>query len=251
MRSFLSTLILPLPILYLLLFCAFLLLIIRRRKPVRILFVTSLVWLFVISTPFIPGVLIRNLENKYPALTNVPSFSKDQPVCVVVLGAGHTVDPELPMTDQLSEEMLMRLAEGIRIYRQIPGSKLVLSGAAFEEPLTQARVVEKTAIALGVNPKDILRLDYTLNTHIEALEYSRLTGNRGNIILVTDAAHMPRAMKLFRRTGADPIPAPTNHFIKHSLTNHELDWLPSSANIAKMEYAIHEYAGLLWSYIEK
>lgn len=41
----------------------------------------------------------------------------------MVLGAGHVIDNAFPITSQLSRAALMRLVEGIRIYRMYPGSK--------------------------------------------------------------------------------------------------------------------------------
>ncbi|MBK7712495.1 MAG: YdcF family protein [Bacteroidales bacterium] len=41
-----------------------------------------------------------------------------------------------------------------------------------------------------------------------------------SLILVTDAIHMPRAMMIFRKLDIEPIPAPTNHIIKHSSLHH-------------------------------
>ena len=59
---------------------------------------------------------------------------------------------------------------------------------------------------------------------------------------------MPRAMYLFQKTGLNPLAAPTNHLIKKGKHTCFWDWLPSSANIRKMECAIHEYAGLAWAW---
>jgi uncharacterized SAM-binding protein YcdF (DUF218 family) len=47
---------------------------------------------------------------------------------VVVLAGGHKSDPAIPVTSQLSGESMIRLVEGIRILRESPGAKLILSG---------------------------------------------------------------------------------------------------------------------------
>jgi len=57
---------------------------------------------------------------------------------------------------------------------------------------------------------------------------------------------MPRAMKLFKASGLDPIASPTNYIIKrNSVKRPELP-LPGAGHIRNMENAVHEYAGLVW-----
>jgi uncharacterized SAM-binding protein YcdF (DUF218 family) len=133
----------------------------------------------------------------------------------------------------------------------LPGSTLYVSGAAVTQPLSQARIFQKTAVSLGVPFNRIIRLDSTLNTKGEAESYVKKAGTKAPLILVTDAAHMPRAMLLFRNAGIHPIPAPASHFIKYSIVERPPYLLPSSGNIAMMEYAAHEYVGMVWSYVEK
>ena len=86
-------------------------------------FISSLVapltifWMFLLS-----------LERSYPPLTDLNSLSNDIDVHIMVLGSGHTSDPALPANNQLSHNALGRLAEGIRLHRLLPGSKLITSG---------------------------------------------------------------------------------------------------------------------------
>jgi uncharacterized SAM-binding protein YcdF (DUF218 family) len=104
-----------------------------------------------------------------------------------------------------------------------------------------------TALGLGVNKNEIRLLGTPENTKMEAFEYTKKFGTKNSLILVTDAVHMPRAMLLFRKAGQSPIPAPTNHLVKSNWKNGISDWLPSSSNIAMMEYAMHEYGGLVYA----
>jgi uncharacterized SAM-binding protein YcdF (DUF218 family) len=62
---------------------------------------------------------------------------------------------------------------------------------------------------------------------------------------VTSAYHMPRAMLLMRRAGADPIPAPTGQRVLSGTAGerwHAL--LPGAGGLRDTELAIHEYLGL-------
>jgi uncharacterized SAM-binding protein YcdF (DUF218 family) len=64
------------------------------------------------------------------------------------------------------------------------------------------------------------------------------------IILVTSAAHMPRAMRIFQMVGMKPIPAPADFRAKAKL--YLGDYLPGGEFLLIMESAIHEYLGLAY-----
>jgi uncharacterized SAM-binding protein YcdF (DUF218 family) len=103
------------------------------------------------------------------------------------------------------------------------------------------------ALALGVDAKEIRLLGTHETTQSEALDYTDKFGTNNTLILVTDAIHMPRAMFLFKKAGQVPIPSPTNHLVKSDWNNGIRDWFPSSSNIAMMEYAMHEFEGLVYA----
>lgn len=257
MRTFLSSLILPLPVFWLLLFAAGLFLFRRKQRAAACTAALAVLWLLASSTPFLPDALLANLENQYQALTqsriDSMSFSAhaENPIAdlnthILVLGCGHSSDPRLPANDQLSVQALGRLAEGIRIHRMLPGSTLITSGSRVNDPQTRAAVLADAALLLGVGKNNIRQQGLPSNTMEEAQEYKRLFGDTAPLILVTTAMHMPRAMYAFEKTGLQPIPAPTNHIIKCAGKDCGAKWWPSAGNISKMERAIHEYAGLLY-----
>ncbi|MCK9263422.1 MAG: hypothetical protein M0R18_06365 [Deltaproteobacteria bacterium] len=53
---------------------------------------------------------------------------------VVVLAGGHVSNESLPVTSQLLDETLVRLAEGIRIQQNLPGARLLVSGGCISSP---------------------------------------------------------------------------------------------------------------------
>ena len=66
-------------------------------------------------------------------------------------------------------------------------------------------------IQYGVPAELILVLDEPLDTAQEARAVRAALGGGSPLILVTSAAHMPRAMRHFQAVGLDPIPAPTQY----------------------------------------
>jgi uncharacterized SAM-binding protein YcdF (DUF218 family) len=203
--------------------------------------------LTLISTSFIPKLLISNLENQFKPFTLKTLGSSNKPVNILVLGAGFSDDDRFPPNNNLSETALARLCEGIRIHRLIPGSTLVTSASGWENEITQAEVTAQAAVVLGVDSTHIKMQQKPENTRQEAEQYKQLFGDSAQLILVTSATHMPRAMFLFEKEGLHPIAAPTNHQIKIGKHKRFWDWLPSTDNIWKMECAFHEYLGLMWA----
>jgi uncharacterized SAM-binding protein YcdF (DUF218 family) len=200
-----------------------------------------------ISTSPLPNFLLDSLEKQYPPLRDVSTLPRDSGWLILVLGAGHTDNPALPVTNQLSETELVRLVEGIRLYRLLPGSRLVTSGRkGKDDRQSQAAVVRKAAIALGVPPEQVDTLAFTINTRDEALHFREKFGPATPLLLVTDAVHIPRAMQWFRKMGLQPIAAPTNHQLKDEPSKRPLRLLPNSGSISRMEMVVHEYLGMVW-----
>jgi uncharacterized SAM-binding protein YcdF (DUF218 family) len=141
---------------------------------------------------------------------------------------------------------LGRVAEGIRVHRLVPESTIVFSGYKGKLSESQAEVSADAAISLGVDPVNTAVLTTTRTTLDEAETFYSAFGPGGTLILVTDAIHMPRAMRLFRASGLDPVPSPTNHIIKRNSVRDRKLPLPAAGHIRNLENAVHEYAGLMW-----
>ena len=133
--------------------------------------------------------------------------------------------------------------------KPVSGGKLVVSGYAGRLTVSQAEVLFKTSIMLGMDSNDVVISPRPSNTKEEAAEYVRIFGTEKHLVVVTSAIHMPRAVKLFKKSVVKVIPAPTNFIIKHGSVKNPWGWIPSSENISMMEQAIHEYAGLLWMWM--
>ncbi len=192
----------------------------------------------------IPSFILRSLEQQYHPLLSVGNHI-DVP-WVVVLGGGLSPDTDLPGHNQLTSSSLSRLIEGIRIHRQIPGSRLLLSGGAVFGPVAEAEVMAEAAVSLGTNRQALYLDARSKDSKDQAKEVKKIVGSR-RFILVTTAAHMPRVMALFEKQGLMPIPAPTDFQIKKRQHISPGMFFPSANSLRKAEYAIHEYLGLIWA----
>jgi len=266
-RDLTKSLLTPLPLFWLLLIAAFVFYQAGRKTTVRLYDCTtarkntiarwflgsSLFWFLLISIPFLPKVLLAKLENQYPPVELTAEkgdqvSAQDSIVHILVLGSGYETDDRLSYSGQLNTTGLARLVEGIRLQRLLPGSKLIFSGYAGPQPLPQAEVSALAAQELGIDSTIICTICEPWNTKTEAEEYLKRFGTVSKLYLVTDAAHMPRAVMHFRNAGLNPIAAPTNFIIrKNNIPGSYTDYFPSSGNIRNMEIVIQEYMGMLWA----
>ncbi|TVL99748.1 MAG: hypothetical protein CV087_17005 [Candidatus Brocadia sp. WS118] len=116
----------------------------KRKKAAHILFAYAVSWLFLISVSPLPTWLAFQRESRYPVLHQVPDSM--QAPHILVLGGGHSISPTLPPNNQLSDQALARLCEGIRLYRQRPGSKLACSGHSASGRTTQGILKKDTTL---------------------------------------------------------------------------------------------------------
>jgi uncharacterized SAM-binding protein YcdF (DUF218 family) len=85
---------------------------------------------------------------------------------------------------------------------------------------------------------------YTPNTtKEEAAAMAALPGTNVKLIVVTDAMHMPRAIKFFTTEGFAPIAAPTNYKINKDGIGYGFKWWSSLRNMGLMDAMLHEYWG--------
>lgn len=204
-------------------------------------------WVFIVTFSPLAVVLTRETERTYNEFSNFSAYSgsSDQPH-IVVLGAGYTPDPDLNPTNQIGESVALRLQEGIRIYKNIPKAKLVTSGVYSKcDSLSQGYGVSQAAVILGVSPTDTAFLPNTENTEQEARHFVKRFGKR-EVIVVTHALHMPRAIKWFEHFGAKPIPAPMGYAIKLDPYDPDSNWGFSLSKFRLLKKWIKEKVGTLY-----
>lgn len=209
----------------------------------------------VLSYAAVPNRLLRPLETQYPPLLSVDSLKTQlgadpAPIkWIVVLGGGHIADPEIDPTSRLAGATLVRLIEGIRLYKELPGSKLLLSGGAVYGSTPESAVMADFAQALGVPLHDLVQEAQSRDTADEARIIKDMVQD-DRFILVTSASHMPRSMALFQKQGMKPIPAPTSYHTARSSVIGPEAFFPSLHELAKARTAIYEYLGSGWSKIK-
>jgi uncharacterized SAM-binding protein YcdF (DUF218 family) len=172
-----------------------------RRRTGMTVFVLSMSVLLAAAFTGLPSALIGPLENRFP-----PAPADVQPTGVIVLGGSiDTVATARWGAPQLIDgsERVFALAE---LARRFPEARLVFSGGhmdlvAGERP--EAELAADMFASLGF-PRGRLVLEASSRNTREnaAITYDRVKPQPGETwLLVTSAAHMPRAMGVFRGAG--------------------------------------------------
>jgi len=239
LKKFLAAFLMPFPIFMLLLGIGLYLLLRQgdRRRASRFI-AFAFLWISLLAYAPFSALLLSPLENTYP---------KWQPggapaAYIHVLGSGHVSNGALPLSSQPDPGGLARIVEGVTVYRKNANAKLVFSGYGRDDPISNAEENARVAVALGVRPEDIVLFEKPRDTYEEAQALQKIAGSE-NVIIVTSAAHMPRAMMLFEKAGLDVTAAPTDFKVKK-----RDDWLqlPGAEGLRRSEIAFHEYLGILW-----
>jgi uncharacterized SAM-binding protein YcdF (DUF218 family) len=100
-------------------------------------------------------------------------------------------------------------------------------------------------VAWGVPPSQVVVEATSRNTRENAIESSRIAASRGwhTLLVVTSAAHMPRALGCFRAVGLEPDALPVDHRARDA---RDQGWLlPRAASLARSTDAIRELVGRL------
>jgi len=220
----------------------------RRRLGLFLVVSASALLLLVAATPFAGRSIIR-AERAFSRfdLRAIPVEVQGRIRHVVVLGSGHTSDPALPLSSQLGGAALSRITEAVVILRQLPAAELIVTGGRIFDPVPHAEVMRSMAVALGVGPDRVIADPAPMSTSEEVAAVQKIVA-ANPFVLVTSANHMPRAMRMFRAAGMNPLAAPTDH--ARAPIGLSLDALfPSASRIDEAETLEYELLGSAWQRI--
>lgn len=217
-----------------------------RRRPRSyagpVLVTVGAVWLLLMSMPLTGFFLLHSLEARAGQYADPIELSRSGVKYIVVLG-GDLRAGKLTSADRIAYTSLVRLMEAIRLWKEVPGSRLVLSGGRVsEKTMTTADGMALLAEELGV-PRDAIILEAkSWDTEEEARLLKPILG-ADRFALVTAARHMPRSIMLFRAKGLNPMPAPADFATAEFIFTFS-SLLPKVHGLEMSQDAIHEYLGM-------
>ena len=215
----------------------------RRRRWAFGLAAFATALLVLQSLPLAAGALMASLEARAgPVIENA-----DGAQAIVVLGSGLELDQPEYGGDTAGERTLVRMRYGALLARRFGLPVLVTGGRPQDATRTEAAVMAEI-LAKEFAVKVRWQEGESRNTAENASRSAvilRAAGIR-RVVLVTQAFHMPRAVRLFRATGLEVVPAPTQFKTAARSPLGPLDLLPQSKALRNSYYALHEWLGIAW-----
>ena len=214
----------------------------RRPRTGKILVVSALALLSLLSTPFVAETALQKLE------TLPPLNSFDSVQAIVVLGAGTYLNAPEYEGNTVNRLGLERIRYAARLHR-----------------LTRKPILTTGGVPLGSNSseaaqmRDVLEKEFRVpvrwieeasgNTRDNAYKSFAMLKKDGvnRIALVTHAWHMPRATREFEQAGFKVIPAATAY-----TTRYKTDlfaFIPTAGALQKSSFFFHEVIGMIWYWL--
>lgn len=242
--SFLASFIIPLNLCIALLIIGVALFIARRRKTGVFIAACGLAWALFWSLPASSLWAGGRLEQLYP---HVLPDALPQAQAIVVLG-GNTANNRHNWFEPYDPDMASaRIDAAALLYQTDRAPYIVLSGAALDGSISEAEMMARNLEQKGI-PENAIILEKSSYTTYENAAYTRRVLDENDIkqvLLVTSALHMPRAMAVFRKQGVTAIAAPARPQIVVPTDPSFSFWQPNARALSASRSIIKEYAGLL------
>lgn len=220
-----------------------------RRKWLTVrrwscIFATALVTLCCIP---IGDWLLFPLENRFDLPKTVPTDI----VGIIILGGAVnpilTADRGQPQINGRAERLLI----GVRLAKENPKLKLYItggSGSLFHQSMKEADVAKKLLQTFDIAPARIVIERQSRNTWENAVSLYRLVkpAARQRFLLVTSAAHMPRAVGSFRAAGWRIAAWPVDYRTSRAWRWFKLQ--PLHTGVGRLARALRAWAGLAGYY---
>lgn len=216
-------------------------LVLRHRRP-RLgagLAWGGLLLALLLATPFTVGLLLRPLES--PTALDLETARNAQAI-VILAGGQRRNAPEFGGAT-VNRLTLERLRYGARLARRSGLPILVTGGAPTGQ--TPEALLMKDALERDFGLKVRWTESASLDTRDNARHSATILKDAGidRVLLVTHAAHMPRAAAEFRAAGVEVIPAPTAWLGGPGGNEEVLDFAPGATAAYAGWYAVHEWLG--------
>jgi uncharacterized SAM-binding protein YcdF (DUF218 family) len=219
----------------------------RRESRRRLLLVTlPFIGLMLLSAAPVDYLLLGTLEWE-----NKPLAIRPDDIQAIVVLAGAVRPPNTwRLHAELDEGTNFRCLCAGALYH-LGKPCLVLASGGKSDPADPgppcARVMRDFLVDLAVSEADLIVEDGSRSTYENAVESSKLLAARGinRIVLVTDAVHMVRAARCFRRQGLVVVPAACHHVATGYTFGFE-DFIPSPGSVSNCHRVWHEWLGIAW-----
>jgi uncharacterized SAM-binding protein YcdF (DUF218 family) len=222
-----------------------------RRIQVACIALALLVLLF-FGNGWVSSALVSSLEWR-----NLPSGELPKAQAIVLLGGG--TRPKLPpRPTSETNEAGDRISYAAKLFKEGKAPVIIVSGGFidfFGSLVPEADAMKELLMDYGIPEQAIIKESQSRNTYENGIDVRAIADQRGynQILLVTSAMHMPRALAIFQKQGFDVIPAPTDFLTTWGqegstgdvgISGWVLKILPDSERLDFSSRALREYIGM-------
>ena len=204
------------------------------------LVVLSAAALYAAAMPVVASYLLEQVETGIPENADLGSAQ-----AIVVLGAGIHFGDGAVAPDTLGPQSVERVVYAAEAYRRLHLPVAVSGGRILGAQTAEAalmRAALERDFAVPVTWSD----DRSRTTYENAVSTAQLLNadRITNVVIVTHAWHLPRALWAFEHAGLHALPWPVPRDVVR--LQRIDDVLPSIAALHESSYALHEMIGGLW-----
>jgi uncharacterized SAM-binding protein YcdF (DUF218 family) len=203
-------------------------------------------WMYLSIFSPLPGYLLQKLERTQEGKFLSKESHSINERQILVFASGFTNDTSLYANSQLSETMLQRVVEGVRLYHDIGAKQLILSGPCKEAGGCQAEAAAEVAHSLRV-PSESIKIITAGHNTIEELEtYIAEYGKENRLIAVSSARHLNRIKLIADYLGLEIELSASDYEIKRE-NGRSNAFEPGFKGIGYTKMFLHEWLGMWYT----
>ena len=201
----------------------------------------ALILLIILSLPIVSRQLIKFLEQGY---TLISPNNVDPADTVIVLSGMVTLIEKNDGIHYEFSEAVDRIFAGINLLKIGKAQKIILTRGKLPWSVgdPEGEFLAEFIQSQGINPNRILLSEIVQNTNDEAKAISRMLPKNSEVILVTSAFHMPRAVKVFQNQNLKVIPYAVD-FRSSVKEINIIDFLPQASAFKDSNFYFREIIG--------
>jgi len=219
----------------------------KRKKAFIYLHVTTILILYIFSTPIFSRYLSSIVEPD--SAIDIGELKSNTAEAIVVLGCSrYSNAPEYKSNDDVSSCSLVRLRYAAEIYEYSQLPIMLCGGSIFEEKNSEAVLMGKVLEdRFGIKPQWLERESKSTWQNAQNAATILKSVNIKKIVLVTHAIHMLRAKYAFSEYDIEVLSAPTNFYSTKDNKPFYFNFLPSMKAFYISHLTMYEMIGYLWS----
>ncbi len=202
----------------------------------------------IISLPVTQHAVLGTLEKQYPS-----SDSSIATADAIVVLSGDVLQADgLRPEAEPGPRTFYRCLHAADLYHQNP-CPIIVTGATSDPDADEvgcAPVMRKLLVKLGVKPEDLIVENGSFSTYENAVACKKIIDEKAfhTVILVTDATHLPRAVRCFQSVGTNVIPSGCMYRSSHVSADYT-GFIPGVDAAHWVDRACHEWQGIAWYWL--